>query len=415
MIKFLRLALRRLAAIAVRAWPSRRRRVKESVATAPPVPISLETVEEKPVEPSGKAEITAAQAEVSQQPNPVVVPEVASDYTAPTSSELPPVLPDSGDKTSSQLAEISHGNLEADAPAAAASSVRQAEPPIPPETLVSAEPNTNVAETATARVEDVSKTAAPSVTLPNADSSSGISGDNANAATISPPESAETPSVKEEQPSVETPQQTTASKTGETHGQKRESKRIAAEHRGGARVTSGELDALPEQRERKRFEHRLRLVCFKDNYRMWRLVVELPENVGGTSDVRVTRNSKELPQADFAGNRWLLDNASGMVEAVWLADGIQERGAMELRDDGFLLFKLLHEGQAEEGRLVRAPSNGEYFVAVRQGWEISESRGIEVRGEPNFAVDGLVAFRFSVHEDTAHQSARRSNTRPRTS
>ena len=138
--------------------------------------------------------------------------------------------------------------------------------------VVSAEPNTNVAETVTARVEDVSKTAAPSVTLPDADSSSGISADNADAATISPPESAETPSVKVEQPSVETPQQTTASKTGETHGQKRESKRIAAEPRGGARVTSDDLNALLEQRERKRFERRLRPVCFKDNYRMWRLV-----------------------------------------------------------------------------------------------------------------------------------------------
>jgi hypothetical protein len=188
MIIFPAIALLGLSVIAVWAWSRWRRRGKNTAVLTVPATVSPDTVKEKAVEPTG--------------------PEVASDFAAPISPEPQPILLELGNTISEQPAETSPTNLPPEAATAVDPIVSHTEQPGAQEIVVPAELNVKEkTETTTFHAENVPKTSVPLAMPPEADSSPHEWSVHTDTVANSPPESAITPTVKEEEPSVETPQQ----------------------------------------------------------------------------------------------------------------------------------------------------------------------------------------------------------------
>jgi hypothetical protein len=214
MTKFLLFGLLGFAAIAAWVWLRRQPRDNKVSAVPPPPAAPDLKVEEEVVEPPAEADVPelppkgwtvgGEPEKVGEQLIPNAVPEVTNDSASLPSPDSEPALPNSGDSVSEQVAKTSPVTSPADKPQDTEVSVGSAERPTSPEVVVSPEPSTKAAETATPHEEDVFKNAGPTIAQPNADSISGLSTGKADAATISPPESTILPTVKEEEPSIET-------------------------------------------------------------------------------------------------------------------------------------------------------------------------------------------------------------------
>ncbi len=172
---------------------------------------------------------------------------------------------------------------------------------------------------------------------------------------------------------------------------------IAPERRGGGQMETEENVQPTERRKRVRSGPQLRLICFKGNDRLWRLAVELPEDSSAGGDIAVRQNGQLLECTGFNENRWPVKRLDGAVEAAETRDGGQ-RWQLEIDSDECLLFKLLEDSETEEGRLVSAPSRGEYLVIAPADWPMPESSGIELVRERNVAIDGHVGYRFIVRD-----------------
>ena len=208
MTTFLLAALLGIAAVVVWAWLWYRRRDKQSDTFKSPTH-APEIAQENSVEPPCKVEVPVTQTQTTQQPNPVVLPEVASDFAPPMPSESKPVLLDSDDAVSEQPHEISTANVPPDAATAVEPFVSHAEQPTAlTEIVVPAELNMKEkAETAVFLAEDSPKTSAPLSVPPEVDCSSHEQSVQTDAVTITPSESVIPSTVKEEEPSPETLQQ----------------------------------------------------------------------------------------------------------------------------------------------------------------------------------------------------------------
>jgi len=142
----------------------------------------------------------------------------------------------------------------------------------------------------------------------------------------------------------------------------------------------------------------LRLVCFKGIDRMWRIAVELPQGCPRAADVQVSHDGQPLQPTGPDDNRWQLDRLSGSVKATEIRNAGQS-WQWEIGPDECLLFKLLEDSAAEEGRLVRVASRGEYLVICPAGWETPRTSGIQLSPKRNAAVDGYVGYSFHADKD----------------
>jgi hypothetical protein len=208
MTTFLLAALLGIAAVVVWAWLWYRRRDKQSDSFILPTH-APEIAQENSVEPPCKVEVPVTQTQTTQQPNPVVLPEVASDFAPSMPSESKPVLLDSDDAVSEQPHEISTASVSPDAATAVEPFVSHAEQPTAlTEIVVPAELNMKEkAEKAVFHAEDSPKTGAPLAVPPEVDCSPHERSVQTDAVTITPSESVIPSTVKEEEPSAETLQQ----------------------------------------------------------------------------------------------------------------------------------------------------------------------------------------------------------------
>jgi hypothetical protein len=169
---------------------------------------------------------------------------------------------------------------------------------------------------------------------------------------------------------------------------------IPAERRGGGQMETKEDVQPTERRKRIRSGPQLRLVSFKGNDRMWRVAVELPEDFSAAGDIVVSQNGQPLESVRFGENRWTLKTLTGSVEA---RNGGQ-RWQLDLGDSGCWLFKLLEEGEAEEGRLVSAATRGDYLLIMPDNWTKSVSTGVELRREYNIGLAGYAGCRWNIFQ-----------------
>jgi predicted small metal-binding protein len=123
----------------------------------------------------------------------------------------------------------------------------------------------------------------------------------------------------------------------------------------------------------------------------------LPEDFSTGGDIEVTQKGQPLERAGFNENRWPLKRLDGSVAAADTQNG-EQRWQLEIDSDECLFFKLLEDSDTEEGRLVSAPSRGEYLVIVPEDWPMPESSGIQLSRELNVSVDGHVGYRFIVRD-----------------
>ncbi|MCI0539983.1 MAG: hypothetical protein L0Z50_32660 [Verrucomicrobiales bacterium] len=329
------IALFAVAAVVAWAWLCRRKRDEETTATAPLPTAPPETVEEKPVEAPDEVVVPVTKAEVSPQ-NPLSVPEVASDFPAPATSELQPTPPDSGDTISGQPEGISPpATVQPDALTITEAPVSEGEQPTPPPIIIPTKPDVRQEIPTHSRPTKIAK-----------------------------PEAA---------------------------------RHIAPERRGGGQMETEESGQPAEQRKRVRSGPQLRLICFRGNDRLWRLAVELPEDFSAGGDIEVSQDGQPLERAGFNENRWPLRRLDGSVAAAEKRNGGQ-RWQLEIDSDECLLFKLLEDSETEEGRLVSALSRGEYLVIAPEDWPMPESSGIQLSRERNVSVDGHVGYRFIVRD-----------------
>ena len=335
MTQFLQFVLLGLAVGAAWVWSRRSGHNSDSAATASPLAVSTGTVEAKPVEPPDEMGNPVAKAEAGHQGNPIASPADPGNSATPASPNLQRVLPDAGDAVSERPAETSSVNLQPVGPAATGAFVCEQGPRTPPPIVVS------------------NKTDARH----------------------------------------EIPVHRRSTKIATTDG----TRHVAPEGRRGGQTEADRGGNPVDQRERTCSGLQLRLVCFKDNYRMWQLAVELPEDVSSAS-VRVFQDSEELQPTRFDQNRWPLKRLNGIIEAVE-SQNEGRRWQLEIGcGDEYLLFKLLAESETEEGRRVNSPSRGDYLLIAAENWHISDCLGIEPRPEPNIRVEGHVAYRFTVRD-----------------
>ncbi len=179
--------------------------------------------------------------------------------------------------------------------------------------------------------------------------------------------------------------------------QTEEARRIAPERRGGGQMEAAQDSKSVTSRKRVRSGPQLRLICFRGNDRLWRLAVELPEEFSPGCDIDVNQNGQTLERVGFNENRWPLNRLDGCVEAAETRNGGQ-RWQLEIGCDECLIFKLLEESETEEGRLVSAPSRGDYLVITPGAWPMPESSGIQLSRERNVGIDGHVGYRFIVRD-----------------
>jgi hypothetical protein len=208
MTTFLLAALLGIAAVVVWAWLWYRRREKQSDTFISPTH-PLEIAQENSVEPPCKVEVPVTQTQTTQQPNPVVLPEVASDFAPPMPSESKPVLLDSADTVSEQSHEISTASAPPDAATAVELFVSHGEQPTAlTEIVVPAELNVREKSgTGTFHAEEGPKTSGSLSVPPEVDCSPHEQSVQTDAVTITPSESVILSAVKEEEPSAETLQQ----------------------------------------------------------------------------------------------------------------------------------------------------------------------------------------------------------------
>jgi len=152
-----------------------------------------------------------------------------------------------------------------------------------------------------------------------------------------------------------------------------------------------------EQRKRVRSGPQLRLVCFKDNDRMWRVAVELPEDFSAGGDIVVSQDGQTLQPVRYGENRWPLKCLTGLVEGVEARNGGQG-WQLEIGDNKCWLFKLLAESETEEGCQVSAATRGDYLLVMPDNWKKSLCSGIELRREYNLDLAGYVGCRWSVFQ-----------------
>ena len=274
--------------------------------------------------------------EVDVPVTPAEVSQQPNRVSVPkVTSELPPDLPESGEVASGQPAEISPVTVQPDAPTITETFVSEDEQPNLPPIVIPTKLDVR---------QEISTSSQP--------------------------------------PKIAKPE-------GARH--------IAPERRGGGQMETEESGQLIKQRERTRSGPQLRLVCFKGNDRLWRLAVELPEDFSAGGDIGVLQDGQPLERAGFSENRWPLKCLNGCVEAAETRNGGQ-RWQLETGGDDCLLFKLLEDSETEEGRLVCAPSRGEYLVIVPGDWRMPESSGIQLSRERNVGIEGHVGYRFIVRD-----------------
>jgi hypothetical protein len=172
---------------------------------------------------------------------------------------------------------------------------------------------------------------------------------------------------------------------------------VAPERRGGGQMEEDGTPLPAAKRKRVRSGPQLRLVCFKGNDRMWRVAVELPEDFLTVGEINVSQDGQLLEPVRFGEPRWPLKRLTGSVEAAEARNGGQ-RWEVDLGDEEYWLFKLLVESETEEGRLVSAPSRGDYLVIVPENWPMPASSGLQLSRERNIGVDRQVGYRFTVHD-----------------
>jgi len=229
----------------------------------------------------------------------------------------------------------------------------------------------------------------PDAPLPNTPQSSEAVVKEVEQTTPPPPVATPTPETPQELPNR--PRVTSIGKPAATW-------QTAPEHRGGGQMEAeGTPPAVVEQHKHIRSGPQLRLVCFKDPDRMWRVAVELPEDFSARCDIKVVHDGHQLEPVRFGENRWPLHRLNGNVEAAEVGNG-RQRWQLEIVSDECLLFKLLEDCETEEGRLVSTANRGEYLAIAPQDWPVPESSGIRPSRERNVGIPGHVGYRFIVRE-----------------
>lgn len=131
------------------------------------------------------------------------------------------------------------------------------------------------------------------------------------------------------------------------------------------------------------------IVCWKRE-RQWLLMVEVPEEFLGNSNLTILQNDLSLSQDESEETCWRLRQLHSDVTVCWNEDGAVQEAKVELGHDDYLLFKL---SGLDQGRLVKFPSSGLYLVIAPEAWERDE----ELSGPAPVAPEPVLFTGYRAH------------------
>jgi len=114
--------------------------------------------------------------------------------------------------------------------------------------------------------------------------------------------------------------------------------------------------------------YKLKIVCWKDEW-IWKIGVELPDDLIDNPDVKVFQNNIPLRQDERRENYFNLNLISGRIQIDSPDTNISD---LDLTNESYLVFKL-NAGNLNEGILVKRTSKGNYLTVVPNDWHIDES------------------------------------------
>ncbi len=165
---------------------------------------------------------------------------------------------------------------------------------------------------------------------------------------------------------------------------------IPAEHRGGGafpREAGDGRGAVVRTRQKRE----PRLVC-REVGPVWRLSVEVPEDIAELASIRAMQGGRELEQEfDEETSRWSLANLSDEVVLEWTPCEDDGPSTATVTPPEPLIFKLSKESGCRSGRMVRSLSSGSYLIVLH------ESAGSVTIGEgtcypEEVSIEGYRAF-----------------------
>jgi hypothetical protein len=173
-------------------------------------------------------------------------------------------------------------------------------------------------------------------------------------------------------------------------------RKLSPENRGGARRGKRTKEVQEGRTEKTQRLRKPEVVCWQRS-RKWFLGIELPDEYGDTSQVKVTQGNDALTTE--GNSRWPISTFFGSVSIQSTLASERFDVPIAEQDKPYLLFKLSGQN-LRNGRRIRYATSGTYLVVVADNWIRNEqlSGGAQVPPE-RCHLDGLQAHFF--HLDSA--------------